>query len=340
MNTSQWENELKRIYSTPGESGAFSSSLKLYKILKSKGYYITQKDVQKWLDQQYVYTIHQNRRVIFKRNPIIAQRIDHIWQADILFLPDIGSYNDRKPCSLVCIDVVSRYTWVESMRNKSGDSTAKAFENILKRTNGRKPSKLQTDKGTEFYNHKFKSMLKKYNITLYSSESDQKAAIAERVIKEIKKLIYRFMDERQTNRYIDVLQDLVKTYNHTFHSRIKMAPKDVTIDREGEVLENLYGHLWKQDTYDNKNNKPRFNTGDHVRISFARLPFTKGYKGYWSTEIFTIHTVKFHYPFKMYKLRDNANEILKGLFYEHELKLALPKSQRFTEINQILKKKS
>lgn len=331
-----WKNRLSQIYSTPGESGAFSSVEKLYRVLKKEGYHeVTRREVQSWIDNQYTYAIHRHRFLNFPRNPIIAQYPDHNWQADILFLPDIASFNDNKPCILICIDVVSRFAWGEPMRSKKGIDTARAFDKILKYSK-RCPEKLQTDKGTEFYNKEFRAIMKNHGIQLYSSESDKKASIAERCIKEVKKLIYRYMTEHQTNRYIDHFQNLMKTYNETVHSTIGMAPKDVDESNLSEVLNKLYGHLWKYDTH---KLKPKFSLGDNVRISISSNHFTKGYKGFWTNEIFTVHAVKRFYPRVMYQLEDADGEIVKGLFYEEELQFAHKGTKRFTKIKSIIRKK-
>jgi hypothetical protein len=331
-----WKKRLSQIYSTPGESGAFSSMEKLYKILRKEGYaQVKQKDVQDWLDNQYSHVIHRHRLLKFPRNPIIAQYPDHNWQADILFLPDIASFNDNKPCILICIDVVSRFAWGEPIRTKKGVDTSRAFEKILTRS-FRCPEKLQTDKGTEFYNKDFQSVMKKHGIKLYSTASDKKAAIAERCIKEIKKLVYRYLSSYQTNRYIDRFQELMDTYNSTAHRTIGMAPKDVNESTLSTVLNKLYGHLWSSDT---DRIRPKFAVGAKVRISLSTKFFSKGYKGFWTAETFIINAVKRYHPCIMYQLKDDEGEIIKGLFYQEELQAVRSGSERFTRVKKIIRKR-
>lgn len=335
-----WKLAVSKLYYSPGSSAAFSSAGKLFHHLKELGYKgFSLENVQQWLNEQYTYQVHKQRRVTFSRNPIISQRIDYIWEADILFLFDLANYNDRYPCILVCIDVVSRHAWVEPMRTKQGSSTSKAIEKIFAKS-GRIPRKLHTDKGTEFYNKEFKSVMDKHNIILYSTESDKKAAIAERFIKELKKLIYRYLDSKQTNRYIDVLQKLVDSYNNTLHSSIGMKPKDVSNENEGNVLNTLYGHLWQNNTL-MQQQQPKFKRGDIVRISLSRHPFGKGYKKVWSDELFAIDEVKLYSPFPMYKIRETTGEgdIIEGLFYDRELQHVPLNARKFHSIHTIFKTK-
>ena len=67
------------------------------------------------------------------------------------------------------------------------------------------------------------------------------------------------------NVYIDKLYDIIKKYNNTYHTSIKMKPVD--------VKDNTYIDV-KQKVND-KN--PKFEVGDHVRISKYKNIFTKWY---------------------------------------------------------------
>ena len=54
----------------------------------------------------------------------------------------------------------SRYAWVIAIKDKKGTSIVNAFKKILS-DSGRKPNKIWTDQGSEFYNNSFKDFLKK-----------------------------------------------------------------------------------------------------------------------------------------------------------------------------------
>ena len=67
------------------------------------------------------------------------------------------------------------------------------------------------------------------------------------------------------NVYNDKLGDIVKKYNITYHTSIKVKPVD--------VKDNTYIDFIKE-----VNDKDRkFKIGDHVRISKYKIIFTKGY---------------------------------------------------------------
>ena len=65
------------------------------------------------------------------------------------------------------IDVFSKYAWVVPLKNKKGITITNAFQKILKESN-RKPNKIWIDKGSEFYNSSFKTLLRHNDIEMYS----------------------------------------------------------------------------------------------------------------------------------------------------------------------------
>ena len=124
--------------------------------------------------------------------------------------------------------------------------------------------------------------MRQYGIQFFTTKSETKASIAERFIRTLKQKIYRHFTANNTLRYIDVLQDIVYSYNHTIHRSIKKSPAYVTREDEFQVRQALYRE--KQA----KTKKFKFNVGDLVKISKARRPFEKAYKQGWTEENFTI----------------------------------------------------
>ena len=82
------------------------------------------------------------------------------------------------------------------------------------------------------------------------------------------------------NVYFNVFDDIVKDYNNSFHSSVKMKPKDVKDDSSVKYIEEM-----------NKKD-PKFKIGDHVRISKYKNIFAKGYTPNWSEEIFVINKIQ------------------------------------------------
>ena len=118
----------------------------------------------------------------------------------------------------------------------------------------------------------------------------------------------------------NVLDDIVKNYNNTIHNSIKMKPKDDKNDNLIKYFEEF-----------NKKN-PKFEIGDHVRISKYKNVFSKGYLPNWSEEIFIINKVKNTVPWP-YLINDLKGEEIKRIFYEKELQKTDQKEFRIGKSN-------
>ena len=116
----------------------------------------------------------------FKRQRIIPLYKDETWSADLIDKSSLSKYNNNYKFILTVIDIFTKYAWAIPLKNKSGLSITNGFKTIL--SEGRKPDKLWVDRGSEFYNKTYKSLLKEYGtgkaasgIELYSTYSDLKA---------------------------------------------------------------------------------------------------------------------------------------------------------------------
>ena len=207
--------------------------------------------------------------------------IDQQWQMDLADMQSMQKFNDGYRYLLVCIDVFSKYAWVIPLKNRTGPSLVEAFKLIL--ASGRKPEKVMTNQGTEFFNRHFKALMEEENIEFYNTYNETKASIVERLNRTLKTKMWRYFTAKKTMRYIDVLPDLVYSYNHSVHRSIKMKPAQVTADNERQVWHTLYDD---RDTSKGPNYK--FTIRDQVRITKIKRTFEKGYLPNFSKEIFTI----------------------------------------------------
>jgi len=193
-----------------------------------------------------------------------------------------------------------------------------------------KPNMVQSDKGTEFLNSTFQSMLKRYGLQFYTSEKeDLKAAVVQRFNRTLKTKMFRYFTFKNTKRYVDILADLLHSYNNTNHRPIGMTASKLNVDNEDGVRARVYP--LKPKTY-----KWKYNVGDRLRISMQRKPFRKGYLGEWSEEIFEI---KFCLPTVpvTYELRDLAGEHIKGKFYDLEVQKVWKSDDEHFDIYRITK---
>ena len=262
--------------------------------------------------QQLAKEVFSPQITKFKRQRIIPLYKDETWSADLIDKSSLSKYNNKYKFILTLIDIFTKYAWAIPLKNKSGLSITNGFKTIL--SEGRKPEKLWVDRGSEFYNKTFKSLLKENRIgnaasgiELYSTYSDLKAVFIERFNRTLLHIINKPMFINGDGNWVNILNDAVVTYNNNIHSTINMTPVDAS--NNPDKVKN---------TFSFKNIKGKLNVGDYVRNVDKRNIFSKGYTSNWNRELFKVNEVlKTHPP--TYKIEDNNGEIIEGKYYEQEL---------------------
>lgn len=296
---------MENIYKNPKHPGSFGGVNAVQRAVKK-----STNDVKQWLSQKESYSLHKPIRHKFLRNRVLIGNINEQFQVDLVDMQSLEKYNDGYKYLLTCIDVFSKFAWAIPLRAKSAKCIKSALEIIFK---DRKPRLLQSDCGTEFKNSLVQNYLKKLKIKFFTTHNQVKASIVERFNRTLKTKMWKYFTEFNTKKYIDVIDDLVFSYNHSWHRSIKMEPSSVNQSNRDQVLKNLYGDLSTL-----KAKPARFKIGDTVRISKQKMHFEKGYEQNWSREIFTVDKIIYRIPV-VYKLKDLLGEEIKGTFYEAEL---------------------
>ena len=173
---------------------------------------------------------------------------------------------------LIVVDVLSKYAWAAAVRNKSAKTVADAFAQVLAKARPRCPSRLKTEKGKEFFNPSFAALMHTHGIAHFESESDQKAACAERQNRTLKTRLYTLMTTRATQRWVDALDAVVDAYNHSRHRSIGMYLAGVRRADQDRIWVRLFGdgQTWRK-------RAKYFEREQCVRISCVQREFEKGY---------------------------------------------------------------
>ena len=169
------------------------------------------------------------------------------------------------------------------------------------------PKKIWVDKRTEVAGE-FKKLCKAEVIQIYSTMSETKAAFAERTIRSLKNILYRYMEDN-AYKYIHKLTQFVTTLNSRRNCSIDLIPKNI---KNSDFLSILYSKTLREFR------KPQFKIGDRVRISKHDLPFRKGYKPQFTQEVFEIVAFSSKKP-PTYTINDEQDEIIRGKFYQKDL---------------------
>lgn len=186
---------------------------------------------------QLVKELHKPARRNYQRRHFDIRGIDETWQADLVEMQPYEKVNKGYKYILTVIDIFSKFAWAVPVKSKKGEDVAAAMESVL--DNGRVPKNLHVDRGKEFYNTHFENLMKRYKINLYSTFSNLKASICERFNRTLKNKMWMQFSLQSNYKWIDILKDLILSYNDTRHQTIRMKPKDVTKQNETELLFNV-----------------------------------------------------------------------------------------------------
>lgn len=100
--------------------------------------------------------------------------------------------------------------------------------------------------------------------------------------------MWKAFSEQGSYRWLELLPELVTSYNKSFHRTIGMKPVEVNNSNEKSILLKVSANRKKNV----RKVKNKFDIGDHVSISRHLSVFTKGYFPRWSNEIYTVWKVQ------------------------------------------------
>lgn len=279
-------------------------------------------DVKNKLQEQNGYQI--NKQVLKTNYFPISGRGAGSYQADLMFLP---AYKGVGIC-LCCINVNTRYAYVEPLRNKT--KVRDALESIIKKAgeDDRPIIYLQTDRGSEFNNVKVKELLSDYDITYnYVNVADHAGqGKIERFNQTLRRLINLYISSNNNNDWVSVLPDLV--YNNRYHRMLESSPAEA--NEQTEIVKQMKQYEQaKQDFL-------KYHIGDEVRIIKEKNVFDKGRQD-WGTDVFKIEGIKGNLIqvndrlYKHYEL-----QLVKGSSVKDDFKKELDKQKKEKKIIRTL----
>lgn len=304
--------KLSKIYYDTKHPASFSNVNKLWLATEKK---ISKKFIADWLSGQKNYTLHRPRQLKFRRNCYILSNINEYWEADLIVFPsELTHHNDNFKYILMVIDCFSKFLFAVPLKRKTTEAIITGFEEIFNTTD-RRCERLRTDRGGEFESAKFKKLMKQHNITYSTTRNpDIKCSMVERCIRTIKGKIFKYLAYTESLRYIDVLPNIIHSYNNTYHRTIKMTPNQVN---DKNILQ-VYDNIRESQKIPDRKKKPKLKIGDYIRITKDKNVFQKGYLPNWTSEPFKISAVVNRDPI-VYRIVDLNGEEIEGTFYEKEV---------------------
>lgn len=311
-------DKIKDDYRTPGHPSAFSASANIARHSNvSKG------KAQEALEHIDSYVLHKESKKPRKYNPYFVYERRELVQADLIDIRGLSSANDGVNHLFLLIDVFSRKVHVYPLRTKASGGMINAITQYFRTLGGPRPKSFMTDAGTEFLSRAFQTFLRTKNVEFRLAAGTSKACYAERANKTIQILIYKYLTDRETTRYIDVLQDLISTYNSRGHRSLQyMTPNEADRPENHErvlaIATERFGKV--------KRKKPTLQLADMVRIKTDPKtidPARRAYAVQYHGEYFKIVRINRTLPIPLYYIKSmNTEETIEQGFYSNELSRA------------------
>ena len=325
---------LENIYFDEKNPNSFASANKLYLAAKKIDNDITRDFVKRWLSSRFEYSLFKQPRHTFKRNKVLASFINEYWQIDILDYANISRFNNGFKYLINIIDVFSKFLICIPTKTKTMFEITYKFNILFSKV---KPINLQSDRGREFNNRDFKLLCQHNNVNYFTTENQTtKCAVVERVNRTIRLRITKYMAHHGTNRYIDALPDIIRSYNYSIHRSINMSPIQVNLKNENKVFKKLYGVDTFLELLKSDRGKKSFNENDEVRLKFDKKKMDRGHDQMWSDMVYKIRNVYDKFSKPQYSVQ-YGNEILKRRYYPEELQSIQVDKNTFWPIEKILR---
>ena len=174
-------------------------------------------DIHWWIIQYFTWKKFPTKKRIYNH-------IDEIWSIGLADVIDYKfSKNKGYRYIFVVTDNFSKYLWCFLLKNKNSQIITNEYSNILT-TSKRRTFKLESDRGSNWYNSIFQNFLKAKIIQHFSRFTDKGPSVAERVIRILRNLLKKAVFEKDSADWLSEQSIVFKIYSNTTHHSIKMTP--------------------------------------------------------------------------------------------------------------------
>ena len=301
------QRKLTEIYHTPSNPAGYGG---LQKLQEATG--ATQSDLREFAENEDIYQKFKPARKKFARAEMKYEPYNSLWACDMIHLKSLAPYNDNKKYWLMVIETLSRQLSIELLETLKGDEMVAAFRRIIaKRKSFCK--NLWTDSGTDFFNPEMRLFTSFYRVNHYSTGNETKCFLVERLNRTILQKLWPILAKRNTWRYINILDQVVESYNNSRHSSLGVSPNSINANNYVPILNKLNKRFRKQDK------KPKYKRLQKVRIQYLKGPFQKSYSQTFSNATYIIDRVVKQTPKYVYHLKTQDNKKILGGFYHYQI---------------------
>ena len=157
------EAKLSKIYYDPEHLWVGRKAIKLLQEASGE----PKKAVTEFLFRQALFQIHMPRPRRIEYPHFRVTKVNHVHQADLLFLPHDKVYQNTYKYALTLVDIASGYKVARPLRTKKATEVADMLADIYKKGPLRYPGALHVDNGTEF-KAQVLQLMKKHDVKVVS----------------------------------------------------------------------------------------------------------------------------------------------------------------------------
>ena len=265
---------------------------------------ITYNDVKDFLERQ------KSRQTKGYRgfNSYVAHEPLQELQIDICDFTASGALNDGFRYLFVAVDIFTKFSHGVAIKDKQPTESVRAMKEILKVIGV--PQILYHDNEGSWNSGDFIQLLNQNKIKQIITSTPP--PFAERMIQTIKNMIHTRLDglEIDKQEWINLLPAVLKKYNNTKHSTIRMTPNQA---KQGNDNIEIWLNIESKATY--SRSYPPLKKGSEVRTYIKPKTMTKGYDSRWSKEVYKVIAIT--EDKKQFMVNNNS----KRLYSRHELLL-------------------
>lgn len=274
--------------------------IKAAKLLK-----ISSKDASDFYEKQAVNQIYKKQDQKRHFTPIESPRAQPgTLQIDLMIMTKFPkNQNKGNNYMLNILDVYSRYVKSYPLKTKSDKEVYPHIKEYIKEFKKLYPNNkisVTLDKGSEFM-----GQVKKYfndnKIDIYiatpNENTKMRNMLVERYHRTFWEKLRKILTHEESLKWLDYYQDITDNYNNAIHSKTKMTPKSLFIDKEIRTIDSQVNTNILND---------KLSVNDTVRFLKNKKLFTKkSFEPNWSIKTYIIHKIEG----KRYYLKyDNGRE--------------------------------
>ena len=238
--------KIHNVYTSCNDPAAFACRNALKKASKC-----SYRQVDNYLNRSEIHTKFKLTRNRFPRLKVQSFRLNEICSVDLADVQKLSRYNHGINFIFVAVDTQSRFLWALPLRKKTASKCKNALQKIVEAPRARKnsstemmkpkffrpssktdpkPGKIWVEKCREFAGE-FSQFCREKDIDFYSTHSESKSAFAQRNIRSLKAIIFKFLHENNTDKYIESLLQLVNVINCLVNRITKRSERRKTLKK-------------------------------------------------------------------------------------------------------------